>query len=127
MNNERHEMPGYNGHRTPCPVEGVAARISDIFSYGQTPAEPKGDLRSAPRLDTNTTPRRRCTGELREDNNTQPSSKHGWGLQNYPLAMVYSPYQNWQNLYTPDVALENGTLFSELNLPIESTNCKRGC
>ncbi len=127
MNNERNEMLGFNGHRTGVPAEGGGARTGDLFPYGQAPTEPKGDLRSAPRLDMNATPRRRCTGELREDNNHTQSSKHGWGLQNYPLAMVYSPYQNWQNLYTPDVALEKGTLFGELDLPIESTNYRRGC
>lgn len=36
----------------------------------------------------------------------------------YPsLAMVYLPYQNWQELYTPCEALTNGTLFKELNKP----------
>ena len=125
MNNERNEMLGYNGHRTVCSAEGGYTRTSDVFPYGQAPTEPKGDLRAVPRLDMNATPRRRCTGELQEDNGT-PSSKHGWGLQNYPLAMVYAPYQRWQNLYTSDVALEKGTLFCELDLPIEVTNCRRG-
>ena len=35
------------------------------------------------------------------------------------LAMVYSPYQNWQNLLAEDRALRCGTLFAELNLPFE--------
>ena len=126
MNNERNEMLGYNGHRTVCSAEGVATRTGDVFPYGQTPTELKGDLRSAPRLDMNVSPRRKCTGEVQEDS-TLPTPTHGWGLQNYPLAMVYSPYQSWQNLYTPDVALEKGTLFGELDLPIEATNCRRGC
>ena len=125
MNNERNEMLGYNGHRTGCSAEGGGARSRDNFPYGQMP-EPKGDLRSAPRLDMNVSPRRKCTGEVQEDS-TLPTPTHGWGLQNYPLAMVYSPYQNWQKLYTPDVALERGTLFSELDLPLDPTNCKRGC
>ena len=33
------------------------------------------------------------------------------------LAMVYSPYQNWQNLLDGETALHCGTLFAELNLP----------
>lgn len=40
-----------------------------------------------------------------------------WGLENYPLASVYSPIQHWRNLYDPDKALERGTLFGELDLP----------
>lgn len=42
---------------------------------------------------------------------------HGWGLKNYPLAMVYSPLQEFENLFDTELALEKGTLFSELDLP----------
>ena len=41
----------------------------------------------------------------------------GWGLKNYPLAMVYSPLQEFENLFDTELALEKGTLFSELDLP----------
>ena len=34
------------------------------------------------------------------------------------LAIVSSPMQCWQNLYTPCEALSNGTLFKDLNLPL---------
>ncbi len=34
------------------------------------------------------------------------------------LAMVYSPYQCWHKLYTPDEALKHGTLFEELYKPL---------
>lgn len=44
----------------------------------------------------------------------------------YPLAMVYSPYQKWGGLYTPNVALSRGCLFDELYLPFEAGNGK-GC
>ena len=37
--------------------------------------------------------------------------------QNYTLAMVYSPYQEWQNIYNGEKALENGTIFAELDKP----------
>ena len=47
------------------------------------------------------------------------------------LAMVYSPEQAWRCLYTPDQALEAGTLFDELNKPFEGrtiAHCtQRGC
>lgn len=43
----------------------------------------------------------------------------------YPsLAMVYLPYQKWQDLYNPNDALANGTLFVELDKPF--TAGKRG-
>ncbi len=52
--------------------------------------------------------------------------EHGWGLREYPLGMVYSPYQEWRNIYKEDTALSRGTLFSELDLPFEGKNCKGG-
>ncbi len=34
-----------------------------------------------------------------------------------PIAMAYVPWQEWKRLYAPSAALENGTLFEELDLP----------
>ncbi len=45
---------------------------------------------------------------------------------NYRLAMVYSPYQEWQNIYCGEKALENGTLFAELNKPFAGYKCTKG-
>lgn len=39
------------------------------------------------------------------------------------LAMVYSPKQEFCNLYDEDTALFMGTLFQELNLPFEGSKC----
>ena len=49
-----------------------------------------------------------------------PCGEHSWGLNGYPLAMVYAPCQAFRNLYDLDTALVRGTLFSELDLPIET-------
>ena len=43
------------------------------------------------------------------------------GLQ---LAMVYSPHQCWRMLYAPEKALMRGTLFEELDKPLE--DCTNG-
>ncbi len=126
MNNERNEMPGFNGHHTGVTQEGEVPQMNRLFPYGQIPFEPKGDLRTTPRLDSTSVPRRRCNGELREGDQAT-SSKHGWGLNEHPLAIVFSPYQNWRELYTHEVALERGTLFGELDLPFEAMNCRKGC
>ena len=48
-----------------------------------------------------------------------------WGLCEYPLAMVYAPCQTYRGLYDPATALSHGTLFTELNLPLEQTGCGR--
>lgn len=47
----------------------------------------------------------------------------------YPsLAMVYSPFQEFENLYEPEEALTRGSLFVDLDLPFEAYTCcgKRG-
>lgn len=41
-----------------------------------------------------------------------------WGLNDYPLAMVYAPCQSFRALYDPNTALARGTLFTELDLPL---------
>ncbi len=67
-------------------------------------------------------------GANNTNNNRKPcnpegnNNGNGWGLYEYPLAMVYSPYQNFRNIYKCQDALEKGTLFSELDLPFEG--CK---
>ena len=50
----------------------------------------------------------------------------GWGLHNHPLAMVYSPLQDFREIYDTDKALERGTLFAELDLPFEGGRGKKG-
>lgn len=62
-----------------------------------------------------------------------PPIEHGnihphpsWGLSNYPLASVYAPLQEFQNLYDRDTALSRGTLFSELDLPFMGKSVTKG-
>lgn len=40
-----------------------------------------------------------------------------WGLVGYPLAMVYSTVQSFDDIYDLDKALMSGTVFKELDLP----------
>ena len=35
------------------------------------------------------------------------------------LSMVYSPYNEWRMLFSPEEALTNGTLFEELYKPLD--------
>ena len=37
--------------------------------------------------------------------------------KNCPLAMVYSPFQEWESTYDAMLALERGTIFPELDKP----------
>lgn len=50
-----------------------------------------------------------------------------WCLYGHPLAMVYAPCQAFKELYDPEVALSRGTLFSELDLPLEVAGGRGGC
>ena len=45
---------------------------------------------------------------------------------NYKLGMVYSPYQEWQNIYDSDKGFDNGTIFAELDKPFLGYKCNRG-
>ena len=36
-----------------------------------------------------------------------------------PLAMAYVPHQEFEDLYDASAALQNGTLFKNLNFPFE--------
>lgn len=54
------------------------------------------------------------------------SCKNGWGLEGYPLAMVYSPLQSFDGLYDIDSALKQGTLFKELDLDFRGRRIDKG-
>lgn len=47
----------------------------------------------------------------------RPSDDAGCDINSRPLAMVYSPKQKWQNIYSPEEAMEHGTLFADLYFP----------
>ena len=49
-----------------------------------------------------------------------------WGLKNYPLASVYAPIQNFEELYELDVALKQGTVFSKLDPPFLGESVYKG-
>ena len=48
-----------------------------------------------------------------------------------PIAMVYGVNQMYRNIYDPEIGLENGTIFEELNKPFYPVGCsgksKEGC
>ena len=52
--------------------------------------------------------------------------RKSWGLEGYPLAMVYSPIQCFENIYDMDTALIQGTVFKELDLPFMGESVAKG-
>ncbi|MBQ9744038.1 MAG: spore coat associated protein CotJA [Clostridia bacterium] len=66
------------------------------------------------------------------DHNSDCSHNHGCEQTicgTRPIAMVYGISQEWKNLYDIELGLSYGTVFEELNLPLEKTGCSggRGC
>lgn len=72
--------------------------------------------------------KRLCDGSLPDADRDGgcDTAEGGWGLRSHPLAMVYSPLQEFREIYTPDIALDRGTLFAELDLPFEGSNNRKG-
>jgi hypothetical protein len=73
-----------------------------------------------------------CDDSCSCENNCQNDNVCGCGLcsdftapklTGVPLAMVYSPYQEWENLYTPEEGHARGTIFKCLDMPFYPTGC----
>ncbi len=61
--------------------------------------------------------------------NILPNDGHtggGWGLVGYPVAMVYAPIQEFENIYERDKALMSGTIFNDLDLPFMGISVTKG-
>ena len=52
-------------------------------------------------------------------NNNRPSTQGAEPIKDAVLAMAYVPVQQFSSLYDESEALENGTLFMDLNKPFE--------
>ena len=64
-----------------------------------------------------------CTGNT---DRIGGKERHTWGLENYPLASVYAPLQEFHELYDRDAALKHGTVFAELDLPFMGETVSKG-
>lgn len=54
------------------------------------------------------------------------AERRSWGLEGYPLASVYAPIQNFDELYDCETALSRGTIFSKLDLPFMGESVVNG-
>jgi hypothetical protein len=52
------------------------------------------------------------------------NSGKSYGLKDYPLAMVYSPMQEFDRLYDLDRGFVAGTIFTDLDLPFSGRSLK---
>ena len=62
---------------------------------------------------------RELTGQGELSCNPDRPTTDNYRLMNFPLGMVYAPYQQWRNAYDEEMALTRGTLFRELDMPWE--------
>ena len=90
-------------------------------SAGDARSTPHGRINRNNELPNNS--RTRCDGTVVENGGVQGDSGYGGDCPTHihapALAMVYAPRQCWRNLLDPQSALENGTLFADLVLPLE--------
>ena len=76
----------------------------------------------------------RCTGNGKIDenvdinscNDSRESGKSGLVITGFPLASVYSPIQNFIEIYDCEKGLKRGTIFAQLDLPFICGGDKRG-
>ena len=47
----------------------------------------------------------------------EPLVESSMGLRGYPLASVYSPLQDWVEIYDLDTGFKRGTIFKQLDFP----------
>ena len=67
---------------------------------------------------------RRLLGESSPRGESQVNASPKRSCCKDSLAMVYSPYQNWQNLYELEPGFCAGTIFKELDKPF--VGCRNG-
>jgi len=54
-----------------------------------------------------------------------PSTEGGVLEQQFPVAMAYVPWQQWQTTYAPERGLVQGTIFPDLDLQFNYGRCGR--
>ena len=57
--------------------------------------------------------------------NSAPAPRQECESDNRQIGMVYGVKQCFVKIYDPEIGLENGTIFEELNKPFYPTGCSR--
>lgn len=61
-----------------------------------------------------------------KQNNDINHGRNSWGLVKHPLASVYAPLQEFDDIHDCETALLRGTIFNELDLPFHGSSVVRG-
>lgn len=91
--------------------------VTQVFSSGGCGCKDRG--RMYPDNNNSMVPGGNCEGCRYGESKT-------WGVKDHPLAIVYSPIQEWCELYDIEMGLTRGTIFKQLDLPLEAENRKGG-
>lgn len=97
---------GYPGSYTERPASRPG-RTAPGTGY----TVPRGAY-STPRTQRPSVERESCGCDSHSDSSTVCVS-----AEQFPIGMTYTPMQSWENLYCPSQALEQGTLFIDLDKP----------
>ena len=65
------------------------------------------------------------TGSFMQGSQACPQTGAGPLEAQYPVAMAYVPWQQWQTTYAPERGLAQGTIFPELDLQFSYGRCSR--
>lgn len=93
------------------PYIGMPINMGGRCDVEQKPAEPS--LPSAPSMPQ---PPQDGKQQRPEENASGFDARY---LGSLPLAMTYTPMQQWKSAYSPQEGLSRGTIFPELDLPFE--------
>lgn len=92
----------------------------------------KGNTQNVPNARGGSSILERQIAPRRENNGA--GNRKSWGLEGYPLAMMYAPIQEWRELYDNGTGFVRGTIFKELDFPFHGSErddgrgmCKEGC
>lgn len=99
--------------------EPVSASLLELEPKMEKPADAVKESFAAVTVSTNDN----CSfrNDCREQTSTQNQA-----INSLPLAMAYVPMQQFRCLYSPEEALNAGTLFKELDMPFSGGNQGRG-
>lgn len=107
------------------PYIGMPINMGGRCEVEQKPAEPAlPSAPSVPQPPQTQPPQPPQQPQPPQDGNHQKPDGNASGfnaryLGSLPLAMAYTPMQQWKSAYSPQEGLSRGTIFPELDLPFE--------
>ncbi len=122
------------GHRTFRPMDGAPSsafsrsQTWDAATYPYFPMYPM-DQMFAPEGSADSSvfpsPSQESMPSWNTGSENCPSTAAGVLEQQFPVAMAYVPWQQWQTTYPPERGLVQGTIFPDLDLKFAFGGCSK--